>query len=246
MASCRDFVNIHLSKREGAKELGKETEASLAREIDSQAARVVNGDGTVVDDKRPSDLPPSRSSTLNDGTPEEGSSSSSDIEPSWTVDPKLQDIRDGTSVNMEEDEELERPESPISLKPKRRSPHTSTHSSNHLPTLKTTSPTSPTRSYSYYGSKQPSSPSSGEAGPKILAERNGNTTLPRWRTHLNLNLSSNAPTSYPAQLSPSIPTVRRRERATSHPDIFQLCQSWAESGPANDPVRIDAHGNTES
>ena len=46
-------------------------------------------------------------------------------------------------------------------------------------------------------------------------------------------------------LSPSIPSIRKRERATSHPDIFRLCQSWAELGPANDLVVIEANPQGE-
>ncbi len=104
MLSCGDFVNNILRKREGSgpKEIGKEAEADLAREIDSQAACIVNGDGTVVDNKRPSDLPLSDVPSSKGGTPEE-SNTLLDIEPSWTMDPKnLQQphIRDGTSVNM--------------------------------------------------------------------------------------------------------------------------------------------------
>lgn len=228
MLSCRDFVNNILRKREGSgpKEIGKEAEADLAREIDSQAACIVNGDGTVVDNKRPSDLSlSSKGSTPN---------TLSDIEPSWTMDPKiLQEphIRDGTSVNMEEENELERP---ISLMPKRRSPNTSILSVNS-PALKAMPPTI-SRSYSYFGSKQsppPVDPS------KVLSEMNG--TLKRRRTHMNLNLTVNSALSHDPQFSPSIPSVRRRERATSHPDIFQLCQSWVQTGPANEPVRIEAN-----
>jgi len=222
---------LEAQEREG---LDLEAEADLAREIDSQAACIVNGDGTVVDNKRPSDLPLSSVPSSKDGTPEE----SSTIESSWTMDPKiLQEphIRDGTSVNMEEANELERPGSPISLKLKRRSPNPSTLPVNP-PALKVTSPTTTSRSYSYFGSKQPPPP----VDPlKILSEMNG--TLTRRRTHMNLNLSANTPLSHDSQFSPSIPTVRRRERATSHPDIYQLCQSWVQTGPANEPVRIEAN-----
>ena len=42
-------------------------------------------------------------------------------------------------------------------------------------------------------------------------------------------------------MSPSVPSIRKRERATSHPDVFRLCQSWAERGPANDLVVIEAN-----
>jgi len=43
----------------------------------------------------------------------------------------------------------------------------------------------------------------------------------------------------PARL-PSAPSIRSRARAASHPDIFDLVQSWADYGPANAPVRVDA------
>ncbi|KIM31627.1 hypothetical protein M408DRAFT_235905 [Serendipita vermifera MAFF 305830] len=46
-------------------------------------------------------------------------------------------------------------------------------------------------------------------------------------------------------LSPSIPSIRKRERATSHPDVFKLCQSWAELGPANDLVVIEANPSSD-
>jgi len=88
--------------------------------------------------------------------------------------------------------------------------------------------------------------------------------LTRRRTQMHLSLTTSSPhnptssssfaTFNPAMLSsrtsmntphgpllsPSIPSIRKRERATSHPDIFQLCQSWAELGPANDLVVIEA------
>lgn len=79
--------------------------------------------------------------------------------------------------------------------------------------------------------------------------------LTKRRTQMNLSLTTASPYNTTSSttfsqhyngatvsplLSPSIPSIRKRERATSHPDIFQLCQSWAELGPANDLVVIEA------
>lgn len=53
-------------------------------------------------------------------------------------------------------------------------------------------------------------------------------------------------------ISPSVavaptPTVRSRSRAISHPDIFSLCQEWANTGPANQTMRyLSASQSTDS
>jgi hypothetical protein len=105
----------------------------------------------------------------------------------------------------------------------------------------------------------------------LVSGAQGNTSisakhLSRRRTQMHLSLTTSSPhnptnSSYTAAngsamaipalvpgvdtisplMSPSIPSIRKRERATSHPDIFRLCQSWAELGPANDLVVIEAN-----
>ncbi|PVF98638.1 hypothetical protein CPB86DRAFT_732917 [Serendipita vermifera] len=251
MMGCRDFVNGIMTKRKGSeiKEMGKGVEAILQREIANNTARVVRGDGSIMDDQRPTDLSKSRRTSGYD-TPDE-KSSSSEPEPSWVDNSAIakkkdsEDPRDGTSVDCLEDD-MDEPESPISFKPKKRSPTAASLPLGHP----ANSPTSQSRT-GYFGSID-SSPimSPGhqlDTWNSHLHDKAGsNRKLTRHRTQMHMNFTTaNQPTPPPLR-SPSIPSVRRRERALSHPDIFQLCQSWSERGPANDPVRIDARANPPS
>ena len=76
------------------------------------------------------------------------------------------------------------------------------------------------------------------------------TTSPHNPTNSSYNVAVASATSPAANaispsMSPSIPSIRKRERAISHPDIFRLCQSWAELGPANDLVVIEANSHLD-
>lgn len=241
MLSCREFANNIWRQRSGSgpKELGKDAEADLEREMNNQAARIVRGDGSVVDYKRPFDLPGMDTSaqSSSEGTPR----TSSDVEPSWTqaaTDAHQEpQTRDGTGIHPDTEEEGDQPSSPISLKPKRYDRRTLTDSS----TLKE-KPPAPSRSHSLFGWKHSSNASSSlvEQPAKGLVN-----TPSRRKPQIHLNLTQNAPPVFPSQRSPSVPSIRKRERATSHPDVFQLCQSWAETGPANDPVMVEVGHNEE-
>ena len=208
MLSCREFVSTVLTPREGtagAREIGTEAERGLEQEIAGTSARIVRGDGTVVEDKRPADL------SSRGGSPEEEGQTSSDVEPSWI---STRDGRDGTEVDVD----MEDADSPISFKPRKRS-----------------SPSTTKDTESYFMSK----PTAMKAvkPPTVLAERNGKT-LQRHRTQMHINLSANGLNSPLPLLTPSI---RRRERATSHPDVRLLCESFSQ-GPAIDIIRIEAEG----
>ncbi|CAG7854182.1 SubName: Full=Related to calmodulin-dependent protein kinase {ECO:0000313/EMBL:CCA74510.1} [Serendipita indica DSM 11827] len=217
MLSCREFVAGVLNPREGtrgAREIGKEAERGLEQEIAGTSARIVRGDGTVVEDKRPADL--SSSSRGSSPVGEEGRASL-DVEPSWF---STRDGRDGTEVDME----LEEQDLPISFKPRKRA------SPSNLESSKTKD------AQSYFTSK--STILEQHTPPTVLAERNGKT-LQRQRTHMHISVTStNALNSPPPLLTPS---VRRRERAISHPDVRLLCESFSQ-GPAMDVVRIEAEG----
>ncbi|KAG8802082.1 hypothetical protein FRC17_006492, partial [Serendipita sp. 399] len=223
MHSCRQFVNSILSSRTGMapREITKEAEEGLEREMGGNSARIVRGDGTIVEDKRPIDLSPSQANSGR-STPN-GSRTSSDIDPSWM---QTADARDGTQVDVDVDE----PDSPISFKPRKR--FASSQNSSYS-----------TASHSSKGDQEEQSRSDPKSiptpvmtfTPNVLTESNGvPRKLTRHQTFMNIDLT---PAS--GHLSPSIPSIRKRARATSHPDVFRLCQSWAERGPANESVRIE-------
>lgn len=263
MVACRDFVNGVISQ--APKEMGKEVEACLEREIAGDAARVVRGDGTVESDTDPNDLSKlSKTKDDKDGGSTPGSQPSSDVEPSWeqaapvapashTQTEKDPHIRDGTSV-ASMDDDGDDPESHINFKPRRRTP-SAVDSTQLTPTItllqpkpKNTSSNSRTQTYlppkaqSTYTNTNTNAPER-PPSPNVLTNNNGQNRegrgISRRQTYMQLS-HVNSPTSPPSAMSPPVPSVRRRARATSHPDVFQLCQSWAELGPANDSIHIEA------
>ncbi|KAG9056236.1 hypothetical protein FS842_011272 [Serendipita sp. 407] len=226
--SCREFVNVILSSRAGSapREIPKEAEEDLEREMGGNSARIVRGDGTIVEDKRPSDL---SSSQGNSGrsTPD-GSRTPSDVEPSWT---QTADPRDGTEVDVDIDE----PDSPISFKPRKRLP------SSRNSSYSTTSQSTKAQREQTHSITKPNSTPAMSVPPNVLTDSNGvSRKLTRHRTFMNINATPSS-----GLLSPYVPSIRKRARATSHPDVSLLCQSWAERGPANESVRIEVELNND-
>jgi hypothetical protein len=279
LTGCRDFLNGIIAQ--APKEMGKEVEACLEREIAGDAARVVRGDGTVDENASINDL--SELSPSNghkrDGSSSPESGSSSEVEPSWEKaspstahqeqSPQDPHIRDGTSV-ASNDGDMEEQESHISLRPKRRSPKHSDAASQPAPatiTLLQPKPKNvPSKASStdmdtqnHNGNFNEFNNTNGINHSEYLTTTNAtnttNTTnnngptqgLSRRQTYVQLS-HANSPTSPPSamQMPSLVPSVRRRARATSHPDVFKLCQSWAELGPANEAVHIDASSQSQS
>ena len=267
MMSCRQFVKAILPLHATAepKEFGSDTEAGLKNEIRSAAARVVRGDGTL-EPKADGDV----NYLSGVATPDDGreAGSPAEDEPTWgfvkvterkaevvskskaQMKNDLQEHREAVQERANADEEEHEPgrESPIMFvsKKSRSRENSSRNTKVPLPSP----PASPEVRRPHYNTI-----AGGQQRPQLPAPSSTIATQtplgrPRRKSRAsitNMSITSNTTTGAhgqqqpppPARL-PSAPSIRSRARAASHPDIFDLVQSWADHGPANAPVHVDA------
>lgn len=248
--SARSFVREDLAPLDTTtpRKLQGNTEEKLEKEIDNEAAQVVQGDGSESRSQKDEMVQrnPKRSQTplprpsLSTGS-EEGSSSQ-DEEPSW-VSPSVYPLSP-PSPDTDEDE----PATSIAEGQKGLSRSDMTKSASSIrSTTPTWSSTSTRSRASSLGSSFWSSPlsslsslaSSSESSHS--ASSSAGSSLRRVQSRVYLRSETETPTSsHPPtrhyQLSSSTehaprPTIRRS--SGSHPDISSLCAQWASSGPAN-------------
>jgi hypothetical protein len=268
MMSCRQFVKsiLPLHATVEPKEFGSETEAGLKNEIRNAAARVVRGDGTI-EPKAGGDVNSlSGVATPEDG---QETGSPGEEEPTWgfvkvtegkaeVVSKSKTEMKAGLhehheaaqeQSNREEQEHEPGRESPIMfISRKARSRENSSQDTNvSLPSP----PASPEVRRPHYntiagGQQRPQVPAPSST---VAAQTPGSLRRKSRASMADVSITSN-PTAGahgqqqqqpppPARL-PSAPSIRSRARAASHPDIFDLVRSWADHGPANEPVHVDA------
>jgi len=269
MMSCRQFVKaiLPLHATVEPKEFGSETEAGLKDEIRNASARVVRGDGTI-EPKTGGDVNSlSGTATPDDGR---GTGSPGEEEPTWgfvkVTEGKVETVNKSKAqmksdlqehgeavqeqINGEEEEHEPGRESPIMFisRKSRSRENSSQHTNSTLPSP----PASPEVRRPHYNTI-----AGGQVRPQVpVPSSTIATKTPPGRNRgsmANMSITSNS-TTYthgqqqqqqqqrpppPARL-PSAPSIRSRARAASHPDIFDLVKSWADHGPANAPVHVDA------
>lgn len=270
MMSCRQFVKaiLPLHATVEPKEFGSETEAGLKSEMGNAAARVVRGDGTIEptaggdvsclsgvatpEDGRGVGSPREEEPTwgfvkVMDGKTEIVNKSKTEMKND------LQEHHDAVQAQGNGEEEGHEPgrESPIMfISRKSRSRENSSQNTNvPLPSP----PASPEVRRQHYHTI-----TGGQQRPQVLASSSviatqtppGSLGRKSRASMANMSITPNATSGThgqqqlqrpppPARL-PSAPSIRSRARAASHPDIFDLVQSWADHGPANAPVHVEA------
>ena len=269
MMSCRQFVKaiLPLHATVEPKEFGSETEAGLKNEMRNAAARVVRGDGTIEqaggdvsclsgvatpDDGREAGSPKEEEPTwgfvkVMDGKTEVVNKSKTQMKN------ELQEHHDTVQEQINGEGEEHEPErgSPIMfISRKSRSRENSSQNTNApLPSP----PASPEVRRPHYNttawSQQrpqvlaPSPAIATQTAPGSLGRKSRASMA-----SMSITLNSTADPHEqqqpqrpaPPTRLPSAPSIRSRARAASHPDIFDLVQSWADHGPANAPVHVDA------
>ncbi|RPD65114.1 hypothetical protein L226DRAFT_19403 [Lentinus tigrinus ALCF2SS1-7] len=225
-ASCQDFVHSFLPRHQARRpqEFGSSAEEVLEDEIDTEAARVVRGDGTETGAGRdaleepPEDEGLQRRQSYQEkrrsgGIPERASVGE---DPSWgtvylsSSSEDEGDFGDG-AVRVQP---VQTPTTPAAT-PTERPPLTKVSSLSRLRATVTTIANAATASAS--GSLQGSPALSPHPPPASPA--------PRRRSRVS-SISMTSSTEAPPE-----PSIRRSQR--SHPDISSLVQSWSALGPAN-------------
>lgn len=234
--SARAWVHEDLKPIEGAAPVTLESkvEERLASEIDTDRARVVQGDGSDSWSKKDELCPPEKAGvriTPAEGhTESEAGSVSQDEEPSWVTPSPW------PSPPLSPDEEdigIDRQREPLPRRDTARS--TASSSSNAA----TRSRASSITSSSFWRLSSIPSPALQPSSPTISIRR------VRSRPYLKVDTASHPPSreyrlpaaASAATLSPTVnepvpgPSIRRSH--SSHPDITSLCDQWAHNGPAN-------------
>ena len=223
-ASCQDFVHNFLPQHQARRpqEFGSSAEKELEDEIDTEAARVVRGDGTETGAGRDAFVEPpvtkglqrrqsyqeKRGSAIPAQTP--GSE-----DPSWSavyLSSSSEDEGDFGDVVRVQPVETSSPEPA----PARRPPITKSSSLSRL--RATVSTIANAASNSASGSLHVPSPHPPHARPPAPPVTRRRSRV----SSISMTSSSEAPPE---------PSIRRSQR--SHPNISSLVKSWSESGPAN-------------
>ncbi|EMD42189.1 hypothetical protein CERSUDRAFT_147812 [Gelatoporia subvermispora B] len=257
-ASCRDFVRNFLPQWQSRspQELEGETEESMAHEIDTDAARVVSGDGTEsisasVPDQgqeseresehhRPAVGRAQSSLEAPSLSPCPSSLGSMDEEPSWAARWPSPPSSDEETVRART------PSAPVETRQRQRHhvrAHTHSYASARpaLDRLQSTlsvianassftASSAPRRSASYQHLSVHSPPSSPSASANYAHSHTPEPLrTPRRRRRISsLSMASNAPAPPPGP----------RRADASHPDISSLCRQYADSGPAHATTRF--------
>ena len=207
--------DLSLSQERTAQRLNTTSLAELERDIDNERARPVRGDGQ--------EMPRIQREGLRDEANELGGSEpESDVErPSWTRRRSNQLLNRTSIVHPLDD----------SRSPKGGPARSPTSQLSHLTTSHLTTNTA---------SWKLGTPLTEESVTSVKRERPRNHR--RGETAGQLRLSNMAMSTI--SITPT-PTTRSRSRAISHPDIFSLCQDWANKGPTNQ-TRYVPSSQTES
>ncbi|KZT72905.1 hypothetical protein DAEQUDRAFT_762704 [Daedalea quercina L-15889] len=251
-SSCRDFVlhSLPQYQQRTPQDLAGATERGLEQEIETDAQRVVRGDGIETASRR-EDISNGSSAEQSRERPEpivgarkeESPSRSDEDEPSWSArwptPPESEESEEEDHLSMKQKETATAPKpEPRTREAERQKAQSERHKPQPRPSLRRLRSTfsfiadASYRSAAEIVQSAPVHRDRGEPSPSFEPQQAAAATSTRTRTRRASMLSmtsSKAPVP-----SPSL----RKKHDASHPDIHSLIQQYASSGPAHETTTV--------
>ncbi|KAH9837277.1 lipase/ esterase [Rhodofomes roseus] len=241
--SCLDFVLHFLPQfqRKTPQELAGATERGLEQEIDTDAQRVVRGDGMETASRREdissgsgTEQARERPELTVDASRGESPSSSDQEGPSWSAQWPTPPESDGSDESDGEDEHLRMKRKDVAAntsarESERQKAHSERHKPQHRPSLRRLRSTfSFIADASYRSASEHVQTAPAHRGEPSFEHQQAAAAISRARTRVG-SMTSMVPSKGPVP-SPSL----RKKLDASHPDIHSLIQQYASSGPAHE------------